>query len=724
MPLTQLAPPYPIFTDKNGDPLDAGYLYFGEPNLNPETNPIQVYYDRGLTQPVAQPVRTSNGYIMRNGSPALIYADSQFSVTVRNKNNELVIYSPVGFGVTPGIPFAVFENSAKDVADLLADTQFTYSAGIPNTVQVAAGDILRTLAEGLAYEVAASGATDQHVTTAGGVKLYVLPTADWSLSLVAFGALGDNSTDDRTAILTAIDAANSYWSSGLTGSGGARIIGSVGARYVYSGRIRLRPGVTIDLGKGASSALLIAKDANGGIEQVAGSGLRGELRTSSVSFTGPMLELDAAKSTELGFGRNDRAAWFDVGIRANRTAGSRGLVLRDAVGSGVAWVRGYAEVGECDYGCELISEGTGYVNENWIDLAIYDAVESLRMTVAATGEVAANRITLTAQTGANLRSGIVIRCDGRRNFIDLTSWDWETSKLNPAYDGTQVLLTAASGGNVLRGTLSRGLTGSGFSKPCVVDIAPQIRRNIVQSSDQRVVEPNLMPVIPNGYVNFTMTGDQDDELAFAANGRWTVTGGGATPPSATSLARLFQPNGAEFSVSSATECTVLVDFGSSQSGSDYNGIGVIFSTDAGKPDKIKIESSTDNVTWTTMLTAGYDGGIVPPILHRMDGGGFSTFRYLRLTAENNTAKTMRMARWFLSCHGTAKTGGAWPPKYQPQFLGRVNVQPEFGGDGYFVNGTQVVTVRQAAIPNAAGGTEIATINAILTALRAHGLIAP
>jgi hypothetical protein len=102
MSLTQLAPPYPIFTDRNGDPLDAGYLYFGTAGLNPETNPIQVYYDVNLTQPAAQPLRTSNGYVMRSGSPALIYANSQFSVTVRDKASQLVIYSPVGFGVAPG----------------------------------------------------------------------------------------------------------------------------------------------------------------------------------------------------------------------------------------------------------------------------------------------------------------------------------------------------------------------------------------------------------------------------------------------------------------------------------------------------------------------------------------------------------------------------------------------------------------------------------------------
>jgi hypothetical protein len=102
MPLTQLAPPYPIFTDKSGSPLDNGYLYFGTVNLNPETNPITVYYDIALTQPAAQPLRTSNGYVMRNGSPAIIYANSQFSVTVRDKNKSMVIYSPVGYGIIPG----------------------------------------------------------------------------------------------------------------------------------------------------------------------------------------------------------------------------------------------------------------------------------------------------------------------------------------------------------------------------------------------------------------------------------------------------------------------------------------------------------------------------------------------------------------------------------------------------------------------------------------------
>lgn len=63
----------------------------------------------------------------------------------------------------------------RDVTTLIANTTLTYTAGQTGTVT--AGDIVRPRSEGFAYEVVAADATDQNITTAGGVKLRRLPGA-------------------------------------------------------------------------------------------------------------------------------------------------------------------------------------------------------------------------------------------------------------------------------------------------------------------------------------------------------------------------------------------------------------------------------------------------------------------------------------------------------------------------------------------------------------------
>ena len=108
--------------------------------------------------------------------------------------------------------------SRLDVATLLADTALTYSNAPQNT-------IVRTRAEGFAYKVAASGATNQHVTTAGGVKLYVQQTGT-GYNVKAFGASGGGVADDTSAINAAITALTS--SSALIFPSGV---------YVYNGGV-------------------------------------------------------------------------------------------------------------------------------------------------------------------------------------------------------------------------------------------------------------------------------------------------------------------------------------------------------------------------------------------------------------------------------------------------------------------------------------------------------
>jgi hypothetical protein len=111
--------------------LDDGYLYIGDQNDDPETNPIQVFWDSALTIPATQPIRTNSGYAWRNGSPGLLYTSGPFSITIRNKRNEFVLYSPLGYGFDPAsVSASVVKN---DFVGDGVDTTFTLSA-TPSTV--------------------------------------------------------------------------------------------------------------------------------------------------------------------------------------------------------------------------------------------------------------------------------------------------------------------------------------------------------------------------------------------------------------------------------------------------------------------------------------------------------------------------------------------------------------------------------------------------------------
>jgi hypothetical protein len=91
MSAISVSPPFPIFTDIDGQPLEAGYIWLGVANVDPQTNPINAYWDASLTVAAPQPIRTLSGYPSRNGTPARIYVDvDQYSVRVMNKNGSTV----------------------------------------------------------------------------------------------------------------------------------------------------------------------------------------------------------------------------------------------------------------------------------------------------------------------------------------------------------------------------------------------------------------------------------------------------------------------------------------------------------------------------------------------------------------------------------------------------------------------------------------------------------
>jgi hypothetical protein len=115
--------------------------------------------------------------------------------TIDSANNTLTVnYKEAQVETSNGSRTHLFTT----VAALLADTG-TYTT-------YAAGQIVE--AGGFRYEVAASGATDQHVTTAGGVKLYVLQTEGGAYPAAAWG-LSDTATgsENSAALQAACNAA-------------------------------------------------------------------------------------------------------------------------------------------------------------------------------------------------------------------------------------------------------------------------------------------------------------------------------------------------------------------------------------------------------------------------------------------------------------------------------------------------------------------------------------
>jgi hypothetical protein len=101
MSALEVTPPFPVFSDIDGQPLENGYIWIGTANLNPQTNPINVYWDAALTISATQPIRTLGGYPSNSGTPARFYVNADYSIRVMNRNGS-TIYSSLNNNILSG----------------------------------------------------------------------------------------------------------------------------------------------------------------------------------------------------------------------------------------------------------------------------------------------------------------------------------------------------------------------------------------------------------------------------------------------------------------------------------------------------------------------------------------------------------------------------------------------------------------------------------------------
>jgi len=92
---------YQVFVGLDATALEGGYIYIGQPYTDPELQPVPLFWDAAKTTPAAQPLRTSGGVIVRDGTPSDVYSNvSAYSIRVRDKTRSVVWYKPTTGGIS------------------------------------------------------------------------------------------------------------------------------------------------------------------------------------------------------------------------------------------------------------------------------------------------------------------------------------------------------------------------------------------------------------------------------------------------------------------------------------------------------------------------------------------------------------------------------------------------------------------------------------------------
>ncbi|MGL2989173.1 hypothetical protein ACSVHR_03045 [Acinetobacter nosocomialis] len=200
---SKIQTPYPLFSDIDGHPLDAGYIYIGEAGKNPEVYPIPVFWDEDLTIPASQPIRTRNGYFAKNGRAGKLYvADENCSITAKNKKQTVVhtdLFADL-FGQKDAVKTVELVSDLQNLVKF--DGRIVY---VKSTVKPLAGLTVPYAGGGeFVYSNTQNLVEDGYIVVNSGSGQWIKSYK--SLSVADFGARADGVTDCSAAFQAYIDS--------------------------------------------------------------------------------------------------------------------------------------------------------------------------------------------------------------------------------------------------------------------------------------------------------------------------------------------------------------------------------------------------------------------------------------------------------------------------------------------------------------------------------------
>lgn len=129
--MTKVVNPSPLYLDGRGALLDAGYIWVGQPNTDPEivANQYPLYWDKDKTIAAPQPLRTLGGVVVKGQNPAFVFlSEANYSMTIRDADNVLVQHIPSA--ADTGDPVASYQPLDSDLTAIAALATTSYGRNL------------------------------------------------------------------------------------------------------------------------------------------------------------------------------------------------------------------------------------------------------------------------------------------------------------------------------------------------------------------------------------------------------------------------------------------------------------------------------------------------------------------------------------------------------------------------------------------------------------------